>query len=438
MARINFNDGQEIIYQDLNEMGAVVEKELYERVIFELVQRAENSMFDDGFLVSYSSPTQVSVSPGVGFQTDNTQTGSESKKRLLYRAASLNLNLTTPDVSNDRIDIVCIKAARVDGTSESRKYKAPISGTISSVSMVVDKDWEAELLIVAGTPSGSPAVPATPAGYIKIAELDVTTVTGLSGAGAVTDTRVIMPVGGLATINSLAFLRITASAALSLQQALEDVDALLVNGKATTNILADSVTDPAAPPSGTGVPVILYNKGGVLHTRDEAGVVTPVGSGGGGGGGAEWYGDALESFDATNEKIKSFVQGDSQKETFWIKVPQGYLTGRQIYMYLNHYSASAANQFKMQVVSTLIRKNLDAKTSTTNQRTVNSGDITNTVANMDRQLSFDITSATGTINSVGVTAGDRIKVELTRIAPTGTEDTADINMVPGSTEVKFA
>jgi hypothetical protein len=433
MARRKFNDGQEIVFQDFNKMGQTIEQELYERVIFELVQRGEDAFFDDSFLVNYASPTSVTVNAGSGFQTDATQVAPESKKRLLYRASAPTINLTAPHASLDRIDLVVCKAARADGASETRKYKSPL-GAISNESLVTSDDWEAEIITVDGTAAGSPVAPAVPAGYIKLAECYVSAVSGMSGSGDVTDFRTLMPVGGAATINSLTAVRVTADAALAIQQAILELDTLAKYGLLDYNDFTDQVSDPAVPAAGK---MRVYNKGGVLYSRDTVNGIAPLGSGAGGGSGAEWHGDALEEYDAVNEKVKKFVQGDTQKETLWLKIPQGYLSGRQILMYLNFYSPGSSNQFKFQVVSTLIRKNLDAVTSVANQRTVDSGDITNTVANQDRQLSFQVTSATGTINSVAATAGDRIKVELTRIAPSGSEDTNDVSMVPGSTEVKF-
>jgi len=433
MARRKFNDGQEVIYEDFNKMGQTIEAELYERTIYEMLQRAEDAFFADGFLVSYSSPTSVSVTAGVGFQTDNTQVAPNSKKRLLYRGSAPTINLTAPDGANDRIDLIVCKAARADGATEARKYKAPI-GTISTESLVTSDDWESEVISVDGTPAGSPSAPALPAGYIQLAEVLVSAVTGLSGAGAVTDSRTIMPVGGAATVNTLAAARITASAALSIQQAILDLDALAEFGRMDYNDFDDLVSDPAVPAANN---LRLYNKGDLLFVRNNAGDVTPVGSGaGGGGGGADWQGDALESIEY-GQKVKEFAQGGGQTETLYIKVPQGYLAGRQILMYLGHYSPSSSNEFAMTATSSLIRKNLDAISSTTNQNIDASGDITNSVADQSRELLFELTNATGQINAFSVSPGDLIRVDLTRTAPGGTEDTADIRMVPTTTEVKF-
>jgi hypothetical protein len=84
-----------------------------------------------------------------------------------------------------------------------------------------------------------------------------------------------------------------------------------------------------------------------------------------------------------------------------------------------------------------VRKNLDAINSSVNQETNDTGDFTNTVANQMREANIKITSPTGTINSVAVSPGDIIRLELTREAPGGTDDTADVRFIPSSTEVKF-
>jgi hypothetical protein len=60
--------------------------------------------------------------------------------------------------------------------------------------------------------------------------------------------------------------------------------------------------------------------------------------------------------------------------------------------------------------------------------------LTNTVANQYRDNELDLTNATGQINSFSVSAGDILKVELTRGTDT---DTADIRFLPSATEVKF-
>ena len=436
MARRQFNDGQEVVYQDFNKIPQEMERELYERVIFELIQRAENAFFDDGHLVNYASPTSVSVNPGVGFQTDATQVAPESKKRLLYRGSSTTLNLQAPDGVNDRIDIVVCRAKRVDGATESRKFKNAMTNVISNENLVVSNEWETEFDLVEGTPAGSPVAPATPAGWIKLAELYVNAVTGMSGSGDVTDFRVLMPVGGAVVLNTLGKQRVTAGAAIPLSTLITDIDTLLKFGYQNYTDYDDLGADPAAPVAGK---LRLYFKGGTAFFRAFGGAITPVGSGGGGGGGANWFpNDGIGPVEDTenNEKVWLFEDGAGQKLTLFIRVPSSYIAGRQLKTFISAYSPSAANTWKLSATTYLVRKNLDAITSVANSYASTNGNLTNTVANQYREIELDLTNATGQINGFSVSAGDVLKVELTRAG--GTTDTADVRFLPSGTEFKIA
>jgi hypothetical protein len=68
---------------------------------------------------------------------------------------------------------------------------------------------------------------------------------------------------------------------------------------------------------------------------------------------------------------------------------------------------------------------------------ITNGDVTNTVANQLREVTYDLTDTTGKINSVSVSPGDLLKVIIQRVAPAGTADTSDVRMISGSTEVSF-
>jgi len=166
-----------------------------------------------------------------------------------------------------------------------------------------------------------------------------------------------------------------------------------------------------------------------------------LGSGGGGGGGLRWNpvdGLAPINGEENGELVYFFEPSLGNKLVVWLKVPQSYPGGQPISMYHSLYSPATANNFKMQTASYLVRKNTDATTSTVNSHVDNTGDITNTVANQYREFSTEITDSAGEINSIAVSAGDLIRVELSRIAATGSEDTEDARFVPSSTEVTFA
>ena len=441
----HFNDGQEIIFEDLNAVSKAMLREYNDRLLYEMVQRKTDAFFGDSFLVEFATSTSITVRPGAGFQDDQTQANPEPTKRLLYKAASSSVSIPTPDASLDRIDIVIVKATEKDDISATRKFKDAILLTISNQNLVVQKDWDLDLQIVAGTPSATPSEPAVPAGYIKLASLFVTTVTGLAGAGAVTDSRINLPLAGDVLIDSLAYVSdgMTTGAETKLKTLLTEMDAQHLNGNLQRNrwpeLTPAQVTAFGNPAAGYQ---FMYNKDGTYFAKDSSGTETPLGSGaGGGGGGLEWNGpDGFEPPDAeeNGEFVYLFEEGQSNKLVVWLKVPQGYLAGRQIQMYHSLYSPSAADDWKMQTLSTLVRKNFDAVTDVTNQLTTNTGDITNTIASQYRQVTTDITNASGEINSVVVQPGDLIKVELSRVAPAGTDDSADLRFIPAATEVTFA
>ncbi len=439
MSRRNFADGVELVREDLNAIPKAQERMLFDRLLYEIVQRKEDAFFDDSFLTEFATSTSVTVRPGAGFQTDSSQSNPEPEKRLLYNEASASLSISAPDPSLDRIDIVCVKAALADDLTANRKYKDAISGAVSTESLVVQQDWQAEMQIVAGTPAASPVAPSTPSGYIKIAELAVTTVSGLAGAGAVTDTRESMPVGSETLINTIGYDRLTESSTSALKDLLAEIDTFIKQGYFSYCDWDDRSTDPDAPANGSGK-IRMYVKDGTLYGRAEApgGSIAPLGGGGGGGGGgAVWNapdGSAPLETDENGEKVWLFQSGLSQKLVMFLKVPQTYLSGRQIKLYAGHYSPSAANTILIKAQSYLIRKNNDAIDSTANGHTSTNTALTNTVANQYREGIIDISDSDGKLNSVAVSPGDLIRVELSRDTDT---DTADIRFIPSSTEFTF-
>lgn len=435
MARTNFNDGQEVVYEDLNKVTSRIERLMYDRVVYEMLQRTSDRFFADSMLVNYVSPSSVSANAGLGFQLDNTQPSEEPIRRPIFRSSATTLNITPADPADDRIDVVCVKAAIVDGGTEARKFKAAISGTITTENLVTTKEWEAEFLIVDGTPDPSPVAPSVPAGYIKLAELYVNAVVGLSGSGDVTDFRSLMPVGGSATINSLSFDRLTQSATLAIQQALEEVDAYIKNGLSEYLDFEDLVSDPAAP--GVGLKRV-YFKGDAAFFRNNGGTVTPLGSGGGGGGGLVWTpvsGSAPIETEEFEQNVYLYETGAGQKLVAFVKVPEGYLAGRQIKLYAGIYSPSASNTILLKADASLIRVDTDAIDVPAGTHASTNTALTNTLANMARVAEIDLTTALGLIAGFSVQPGDIIKIELERGTDT---DTADIRFIPSSTELKFS
>lgn len=159
----------------------------------------------------------------------------------------------------------------------------------------------------------------------------------------------------------------------------------------------------------------------------------------GGGNGVEWYSPAgigAAAVEEFTDKVFLFSDGGTEKIVAFIKVPQDYVAGNQITCKIGLYSPSSSNTIKLSSTAYLVRKNQDAAGSTTNSHASTNAALTNTVANMLRETSLDLTSATGTVNAVAVAAGDALRVEVTRDSATDT-DTADIRFIPNLSEMKF-
>lgn len=187
--RKNWEDGMEIIEGDLSEVSSALELELYDRVLYELMNRQQSVVFGDSFKVSYVNSTTMQVKLGNGFYYDNTQVDPEPQNRALRVASNTNKTIATPHGSLNRYDVVSIAPARAVSDTDTRNFKDAGTGDVSEVTMDIETDWESTLTVTQGTASGSPAVPSTPAGHIKLCEVLVTAVTGISGSGALTDKR---------------------------------------------------------------------------------------------------------------------------------------------------------------------------------------------------------------------------------------------------------
>ena len=164
--------------------------------------------------------------------------------------------------------------------------------------------------------------------------------------------------------------------------------------------------------------------------------------GGGGGGGFIWNetpGNSPTRAELAGERVYDFEQGASQTLVGWVKVPSSYSAGNQISMTIGFAVASAGtDKVKMNTTATRIATGA-AVTDVTNQHASTAADTTlNGTQNALNFSVLDLTDGSGEINSVAVAPGNLIKVELTRSAPAGTEDTNDIRLIPSVTEVTFS
>lgn len=190
-----------------------------------------------------------------------------------------------------------------------------------------------------------------------------------------------------------------------------------------------------------GLPGRFFFRSDTKKFRGDNGTqIVDLGGGGGGlGSSVIWMPDQVGTAPAetieNNQKVFIFGAGLTEKIFSLVKVPDSYAAGLQIKMRILAYSPSTSNDFLLQSVTTLIRRNTDPTSSTTNQRTSTNSAQTNGTANVLREIELDLTSSTGQVNSVAVAARDLLLVQLSRGTDT---DTDDVRFLPIATEVLFS
>jgi len=194
MKRIVFNEFEKISVDDFNDASKINFQGLTERFFYEVLDKS-SGFIRDGFLVTRSSPTSVTVSSGVGFYYDSTQSGYETKYRPMYLAENLSLSLGTdswasaPAAPNSRIDIIVARPKIEVTKSEYRQIKSGGTGPI--ITQLVDKvsEFRCEIDVIEGESSLAPIAPETPNGWVKIAEVLISGTSMIASAASVSDLR---------------------------------------------------------------------------------------------------------------------------------------------------------------------------------------------------------------------------------------------------------
>lgn len=159
-------------------------------------------------------------------------------------------------------------------------------------------------------------------------------------------------------------------------------------------------------------------------------------AGGGGGGSLIWHNDGSDAPNLATEfgnLVYQFEDGLAQNLYGVVRVPQGYVAGSPIKVRAFGYHQAASATQLLLAQATLIEPG-DAFDSTTDQRTTTNTAQTAASKEIAEHV-LDITDSSGQINGNAVAAGDLIKVRLYRSTDTST---ADISMIPSSTEVTFS
>lgn len=199
----------------------------------------------------------------------------------------------------------------------------------------------------------------------------------------------------------------------------KDIDGGTASNTSRITIPSASKTtlDGLTRKSGT----IVYASDQSRFYGDNGSALVGIGSGGGGGSSLSW----TEAENAPTTTLINnvlhyvFEAGLGQSLYTLVNIPSTYTAGDQVKVRIKFNSADTSGTALMQTVATLIRDS-DLVTTTTNQRTSTNSAVTlsGSTQNKNQTVEFDITSATGQINSVSISG--QIMTRLTRGTDTST------------------
>lgn len=197
MSKQFFTEGQEAASADFNNISDRLEKQFYEDILYYMLDQRQNAFFRDSLRVTYNNNSSVNIKAGLGLQRVVALAGSNLRPMILRNNTTLAIQPPSP---NPRIDIVQIRSRQIDGESASRRFKpADPLASIVTRNTVLEKLWGSEINIKTGIPAAVPVAPAADDGFLKIAELAVTNITGIVDADAITDTRDIYSIAQVPT-----------------------------------------------------------------------------------------------------------------------------------------------------------------------------------------------------------------------------------------------
>lgn len=191
MIQIFENPYEQVSSTDLNNMQLAMAQSFTDQFLYNYVGQI-SGVLSSSFKASYVSALAGSLAAGVGFFYDSTQSGFNPKYRMIISASAIPFALATADGTHNRIDLVCLAPNLAISSTANRYIKTGGVGPVVLTSVTKALSDSYTLQVVTGAPGASPVAPATPSGYIAIAQCLVTAVTGMSGSGAVTDERTLL------------------------------------------------------------------------------------------------------------------------------------------------------------------------------------------------------------------------------------------------------
>ena len=102
-------------------------------------------------------------------------------------------------------------------------------------------------------------------------------------------------------------------------------------------------------------------------------------------------------------------------------MPETYSAGSQIKLFLHRYSTDTTNTVLLAANTYLVRTGTDAMDSVVNAHpSANAATALPGTAKIPQKIEIPLTSLTGTVNGVAVSAGDLLRIELSRGTDTST------------------
>ena len=247
----------------------------YDRLTAQALYATTGIIGSSSMAVSANSPVGMSVRVASGWAAVIGTTTTNMGVYTAYNDATVTLTITTADVTNPRVDLVCmtVRDAFYSGANNDVIYQ-----------------------VIAGTPAGSPVAPSLPANSISLATVAVGAAVTQINTGNITDTRVevttnlaggditaVTAGAGLSGGGSSGAVTLAASVATNAQTGTTYTLVLTDDGKLVTQSNASAITttiplnSSVAFSVGAQITISQYGAGQV--TIQGAGGVTVVSTG---------------------------------------------------------------------------------------------------------------------------------------------------------------
>lgn len=155
-----FNDGQEILHEDLSAISTSLMKEVYGNFLFNLSGQVMSGFLDDSFKIIERDERTLQLKAGFG--------ALNGDKKPFF--AIENPTIEIPEAEFERRDILVVRPKRVTAVLDYRNFKPVDSDAFEQVEFVLEEDQGFDLEVILGEENAED-FPDVPAGCLLIAEL---------------------------------------------------------------------------------------------------------------------------------------------------------------------------------------------------------------------------------------------------------------------------